>query len=278
MRSYLSFNIDVSRQRLDPLVNRHATEEFAKIADTGAIYRAVAGSQLHGVLVGGDDRDETGICVEPASHVIGLKTFSQYIMRTQPEGARSGTGDLDLTVYSLKKWVRLALAGNPTILLGFFVPQEQRLTTQLGDELLARKDKIVSAECGARFAGYLNRQRASMLSHDGKGRDVTRPELIEAYGFDSKYASHMVRLGLQGVELLSTGKITLPVPEPWRTWLIDCRNGKHTMDEALSLAADLEQQIVRLTSTTDLRPRGDWDGMSAWLCDAYRAYWAGYAH
>ena len=36
--------------------------------------------------------------------------------RTQPEGVRSGPGDLDLIVYSLRKWMRLALTGNPTVL------------------------------------------------------------------------------------------------------------------------------------------------------------------
>jgi hypothetical protein len=51
-----------------------------------------------------------------------------------------------------------------------------------------------------------------MLSHEGKGRDVTRPELVEKHGYDTKFAAHMVRLGYQGVELLETGRFTLPLP------------------------------------------------------------------
>ena len=38
---------------------------------------------------------------------------------------RSGAGDLDVIVYSARKWARLALAGNPTVLLILFVPDAE---------------------------------------------------------------------------------------------------------------------------------------------------------
>ncbi len=46
--------------------------------------------------------------------------FAQFIYRSAAEregrqDARSGAGDLDLTIYSLRRWIRLALKGNPTI-------------------------------------------------------------------------------------------------------------------------------------------------------------------
>lgn len=42
---------------------------------------------------------------------------------------------------------------------------------------------------------------------------VQRPELVERFGYDTKFAMHAVRLGLQGVEYVETGKITLPSPD-----------------------------------------------------------------
>ena len=50
------------------------------------------------------------------------------------------------------------------------------------------------------------------------------------YGFDTKYAMHMLRLGFQGVELLTTGRLSLPMREPERSFLLDVRRGK--VDEA----------------------------------------------
>lgn len=121
--------------------------------------------------------------------------------------------------------------------------------------------------------GYLDAQRRSLLSRDGKGRDVTRAELVEAYGFDTKFCAHMVRLGMQGTELLETGRITLPVPEPARTWLRELRTGQHSMDEALEAAAVCERQIERLLETSHLPEHPDYAAADEWLIGAYQRSW-----
>ncbi|SMD20338.1 Predicted nucleotidyltransferase [Kibdelosporangium aridum] len=121
-----------------------------------------------------------------------------------------------------------------------------------------------------RFIGYLRSQRAGML---GLKRHTNRPELIEKYGFDAKYAMHMVRLGVQGVELLETGKITLPIPEPWLTWLRDLRQGKHTKQEALAAADELEAELEKLITSSPLPERPDRDRANAWLQQAYQRVW-----
>ena len=40
-----------------------------------------------------DDRDEMGICIEPAEYVAGLRVFNQWVYRTQPEGGRARAGN-----------------------------------------------------------------------------------------------------------------------------------------------------------------------------------------
>jgi uncharacterized protein len=66
---------------------------------------------------------------------------------------------------------------------------------------------------------------------------------------------HMVGLGVHGVELLQTGRISLPIAEPRLTWLRDLRQGRHTKNEALEAALDLERQILVLIRTSPL-PEG----------------------
>ncbi|RSM67518.1 nucleotidyltransferase [Kibdelosporangium aridum] len=251
---------------------KHSSPQFAAIAARSTILRVQVGSGVHGTAIQGqDDRDEMGICVEPPEYVIGLERFEQYIFRTQPEGHRSGPGDLDLIVYSLRKWVRLALQGNPTVLLPLFVPENEIVEIdELGRELRAKPEIVLSRQAGMRFIGYLRSQRAGML---GVKRHTNRPELIEKYGFDAKYAMHMVRLGVQGVELLETGKITLPIPEPWLTWLRDLRQGKHTKDEALAAADELEAKLEKLITSSPLPERPDRDLANAWLQQAYQRVW-----
>ena len=257
------------------MMGRHSGDEFRRIALAGTILRCQVGSGVHGTAIEGtDDRDEMGICIEPPEYVIGLRRFEQFIYRTQPEGHRSGHGDLDLTIYSLRKWTRLALQGNPTVLLPLFVPDDEiTVITPLGEDLRAHKGMFLSRQAGHRFAGYLHAQRRGLLSHDGKGRDVTRPELVEAYGWDTKYGAHMVRLGVQGTELLETGRITLPVPEPWRTWIRDLRTGGHTMQEALDVAGDFEDRLRELTQSSPLREYPAREAADEWLISVYQQAW-----
>ncbi|CAM3868255.1 DNA polymerase beta superfamily protein [Nocardiopsis gilva] len=257
-------------------IMKHSSPEFAALAERGTILRCQVGSGVHGITVASqDDRDEMGICVEPPEYVIGLREFEQYIYRSQPEGVRSGPGDLDLTVYSLRKWLRLALSGNPTVLLPLFVPESEIVeVTELGRELRANSGRILSRQAGHRFLGYLRAQRDSMLGRRG-GRHTNRPELIEVHGFDVKFAYHMVRLGVQGVEMLETGRITLPMPDPWATWLREVRRGEHSMDETLEAAGELEAQLEKLTATSHLPEHPDAAWADAWLVDAYQRSWSG---
>jgi hypothetical protein len=253
---------------------RHSSDEYRELAERGTILRCQVGSGVHGTAIAGqDDRDEMGICVEPAEYVIGLRRFEQYIYRTQPEGHRSGPGDLDLVVYSLRKWMRLATSGNPTVLLPLFVPDAEVVRiTDLGRDLRGRPELVVSRQAGRRFLGYLRAQRDRLLGVRG-GAHTNRPELVAIHGFDTKYAMHMVRLGVQGVELMETGRITLPIPEPWLTWLRDLRHGRHSRQEALDAAADLETRLEKLADRADLPPEADHDAANAWLGHAYRSMW-----
>lgn len=237
------------------------------------ILRCEVGSGLLGTaLEGQHDRDEMGICIEPPEYVAGLRRFEQYIHRAQPEGVRSEPGDLELIVYSLRKWMRLALSGNPTVLIPLFAPEREIVEiNDFGRELRANASFIVSRQAGQRFRGYLAAQRDRML---GNGSQHTnRPELIERYGFDTKFAMHMVRLGVQGVELLETGKITLPIPEPWLSWLRELRRGEHTKDEALDAAAELDARLEKLAQTTPLPEHPDHAAADEWLVRVHREAW-----
>jgi uncharacterized protein len=238
------------------------------------IFRCQVGSGIHGVTVDGyDDRDEMGLCIESPRFVIGLDKFEQYVYRTQPEGVRSGHGDLDLTVYSLRKWTRLALGGNPTVLLPLYVPEPDiTITSDIARGLRRRSGRFLSRQVANRFLGYMTAQREQMMGLRGK-KHTNRPELVSVHGFDTKFAYHMIRLGLQGVELLTTGRITLPIPEPDRTWLHEVRLGRYPMLEVLDRATDLEQQLVAQRDHTDLPSEPDYSWANKWLEETYLREW-----
>jgi len=242
------------------------------------ILRSVVGSTVHGLNVqdGIEDRDEMAVCIEDYDAAQGLSApFEQYIYRTAAirEGkhdAKSRGGDLDLVVYSLRKWLRLALNGNPTILLLLFAPPME--SDARGSQLRELAPSIVSRRAGRAFLGYLEAQRQRLVGERG-GKDVNRPELVEKYGFDTKYAMHMLRLGFQGVELMETGKLTLPMCEPERLWLRGVRTGESSLQEVLTRAGELRARLEDLLDTSPLPEKPDYDLVDRWMLNTYWETW-----
>jgi len=251
------------------------TDHFA-LEDT--ILRVLVGSQAHGTsLAGQEDRDELGVCIEPPEYVIGLQRFDQYVERTQPEGHRSQPGDLDRTTYSLRKYVSLVLRGNPSIIETLFTSGSAVLINSVeGDHIRTTLPKLgLSRQAGGKYLGYMTAQRDKLLGLRG-GMNVSRPELVEAHGFDTKYAYHMVRLGMQGVELLTTGEIILPIPEPNRSVLLELRRGEMTLAHAIEWVITLEEQLIALLARDDgpLPAEPNWWRANLFLTNVYHAYWA----
>ena len=243
-----------------------------RVAEDGCVLRTLVGSTVHGLgNPATDDRDEMGVCVEPKEYILGLREFEHFVYRTQPEGNPSGPGDLDLTIYSLRKWCRLAMRGSPTVLLLLFVtePDHVLLRTQLGEELQALAPALVSRRTGEAFLGYLASQRAA-FDHE---RPRTR-EQSSTHGYDTKYAMHALRIAYQGHELLTTGTITLPVPEPARSRLMAVRHGEPSLPELTGLLDDAESALRRAIEASRLPAQADRDRVNEFLVAAYERTWA----
>lgn len=252
-----------------------------ELARAGEILRSVVGSTVHGTnLEGQDDRDEMGIYIPPADLVCGLSEAKTHVWRTQPEGARSGPGDVDLTIYTLRRFLSLAVAGNPTILALFWVPDSALVVrTEEGDRLRALAPTVVSRQAGRRFLGYLNAQLDRMDGRGKQNRVPNRPELIAAHGYDVKYAAHALRLGLQGVELLATGRLALPMEPADRDLVLSVRRGDVSQDRARLLIADAALRLRELLDSPDidrrspLPARPDRAAVDRYLVDAHRRAW-----
>lgn len=242
---------------------------------TSVILRAVVGSTVHGTNVAQqDDRDEMAIAIEPMHYVIGMRHWETTVFRTQPDGVKSGPGDLDLVTHSLRKYCRLAARGNPTMQLPLFVPEDSIVSiNQLGRELIERRSMFLSRECGKAFLGYMRAQKNRLEGTQG-GRHGSRPELVAQYGFDTKYAGHIIRLGYQGVELMTTGHLSLPMSPEESAEVRAVRTGRRTLEQVLSLAGQLERQLKDSLDTGPLPDHPDEDAINDFLQDAYLRAWS----
>jgi hypothetical protein len=200
-----------------------------------------------------------------------LSVLHRSVEKKRDLAPRSMPGDLDLTVYSLRKWCRLALKGNPSVQLLLYTP-EVLTQTALGKELRSLAPAFASKRVGKAYLGYMNEQRARLVGERGQ-KDVKREELVKKYGFDTKYAYHMLRLGFQGIEFMCTGELELPITE--REYLKDVRTGVYTLDNvklvAEGLTADLELAIME----SQLPDEPNTAHVNEWLFIAYQYHWRG---
>jgi uncharacterized protein len=71
---------------------------------------------------------------------------------------------------------------------------------------------------------------------------------------------HALRLGVQGIELMTTGQITLPVPEPDRQYLRAIRRGEVPQAEVVAAveSAERELEVLRASSAIAAEPDRNW--------------------
>jgi hypothetical protein len=84
---------------------------------------------------------------------------------------------------------------------------------------------------------------------------------------------HALRLGLQGIELLSTGRITLPVPEPDRAYLRSIRRGERPLAEVMQAISDAEARLAVLRDGASIADQPDRAWVDGWLHRRHQEFW-----
>jgi predicted nucleotidyltransferase len=234
------------------------------------IHVFVGGSELHGAKVQGtDDLDIYGAYIEPPDLVLGLESLPHYVWSTAGNDRRNGPADVDVTLYSLRKWAGLACKGNPTAL--HFLFAEGIIESPTWSLIAKRKEIFLSRLCAKHFMGFANDQLARMTGKKGRGKKGQRPELEEKYGYDVKAAMHTLRLLYECKEVLQSATITLPRPE--RDLLIRVRTGKFTLERVLDMAKRLFAECEEETKKSGLPDKVDRKAVSQVLKECYLRSW-----
>lgn len=228
------------------------------------------GSRAMGTNTVDSDSDFMGIAIESQDFVIGLNQWEQDQIKTALPGKRSGSGDVDQTIYSLRKWARLAQKGNPTVLTALFLP-EYEVLGELGRVLIDNRKLFLSKEAGHRHLGYMRSQRDAMTGL--RNKRTNRPELVHKYGYDTKFAGHMIRLGIQGIELMDTGRITIPLHEDDRKTIMSIREGNYSKEYVLDWSFSLDEKLKLSIETSDLPEETNREKINKLLCDMHEDYW-----
>lgn len=167
------------------------------------------GSIAHGMYVPNtdpdsiDDKDVMGLCVPPADHYFGLKSFGS-------KGTREiKHGEWDIVVYEFRKGIRMLRQGNPNVLSMLWLPENGYIhLTDVGRELIERRYLFTGKHVYHSFVGYAHGQLHRMTHTAGQGyMGAKRKALVAKFGYDTKNAAHLVRLLRMGIEFLTDGQL-----------------------------------------------------------------------
>ena len=202
--------------------------------------------------------------------VIGLDKSEFYVWSTAGNERRNGPDDVDVCLYSLRKWAGLAAKGNPTA-LHFLFAHNYSTKPREWDEVLQTKNVFPSKVAAKQFRGFADAQ-VRQLQGIGTGKKGQRHEFIDVYGYDVKAAMHVIRLLNEGIELMRSGTITLPRPE--KDLLITIRTGQYgSLERVLTLANTLFLELQQAEAKSELPETVDRVVISRLVSDTYLRYW-----
>lgn len=194
------------------------------------IYLVRSGSHAYGTNIATSDEDTRGVCIPPAEYLIGLQNFEQHVS-TKP----------DTTIFGLHKFARLALDCNPNIIELLHVRIDEVLhITPAGRRLRDNAHLFVTKRAFKTFGGYAMAQ-LKLLNHGKTARHGSHSDLVEKYGFDTKNATHLIRLLKMGVEILHLGVVNTYRKD--RDELLAIRHGEWSLERVLSEAAVLDEML-----------------------------------
>lgn len=163
---------------------------------------------------------------------------------------RRRANDLDLTLYSLRKFARLATKGNPSVPALLWLPS-YITKTPLGEELINLRGSFVS-----RSAGYLRSQRMKLTG-----------ERTKRVG--GKIRNARTEIGPPGVRVYERGSI--PLGGWWLENLRQVRQGALSLNEVLKLIDEAEKSLTNLVEAC--KWKSDVTKVNEWLVRAHFEAW-----
>lgn len=213
-------------------------------------YEGINGSWAYGNATEKSDFDIYGFCIPPAEvifpHLRGNipgfdendKKFEQYNL----QNVLIKNKECDFSIYNIAKYFYLCSNCNPNMIDSLFIPEECIInTSEIGKLVISNKEIFLSKKAYHTFSGYASSQKNKILhKKNTKGK---RTEIIEKFGWDTKFGSHLIRLLLECKEIFQEGTLTL---NKNALEISKIREGFYTEKEILEWSDNLQKELDEL--------------------------------
>ena len=227
-----------------------------KWLSNNVMYETMMGSIAYGVNDDSSDVDIYGWAIPPkeiifphlAGEIEGFGRQKQRFEQWQHHHVKDSNGqEYDFQIFSIVKMFTLLMENNPNVIDAMFTPQRCVLhITRVGTMVRESRKQFLHKGSWHKFKGYAYSQLHKMSSKDRSGK---RKETYDKFGFDCKFAYHVVRLLYEAEMILESGDIDL---ERHREHLKAIRRGEVTEEEIRQWASDKEKGLEKLYETSKL--------------------------
>lgn len=206
------------------------TEDLLKMFPENTILAGYIGSISHNTFIPHnvpnslDDVDLMGVFMPPAKSYLGLAGPKEVVTKFIDE--------YDIVCYEFKKMVRMLAKFNPNAICMLWLKDDHYLKkTVYGNALLNNRDLFSSKRAYSAYVGYAHGQLIGTNKSQFNGyMGSKRKALVEKFGYDTKMASHSIRLLRMGTEFLDTGILNV-YREQDAEELVAIKTGKWTLEE-----------------------------------------------
>jgi len=221
----------------------------------GMQLEVIMGSVAYGVSNDSSDMDVYGFAIPSRDFVFphlrgeieGFSTKGERFEQFQQHHIKDHPKEYDLCIYNITKYFKLCMENNPNMIDSLFVPRRCVLySTQLGELVRENRHLFVSKAAWPKFKGYAFAQLHKMRT---KKPEAGRVAIVEEFGFDVKFAYHVVRLLNEVEQLMATGDMDL---EANREQLKAIRRGDWTIDQVTDYFERKEKDLESLYKTSTL--------------------------
>lgn len=212
------------------------------------IYRCVVGSRAFGLDDADSDTDLRGIYLPPAEF--------HWSMFGVPEQIESK--ETEECYWELRKFLILVLKANPNILECLFTPLVE-YADALAEELLSIRKIFLSKLVYQTYNGYVMSQFKKIEA-----------DLRVAGAVKWKHAMHLIRLLLQGIEILREADLIVRVSEN-RARLFSVKNAELDWREVNEWRVNLHGEFDEAFAKTNLPENPDYKRVNEFLIKARRS-------
>jgi predicted nucleotidyltransferase len=242
-------------------------------------YLTVMGSEAYGVSSGDSDKDIYGVVIPPKNlvfpHLDGhIDGFGRQIQRfdvwQQHHVIQPNTQlNYDFSVYSIVRYFHLCMENNPNMIDSLFTPRRCVLHITQSFQVVRDNRKVfLHKGCFHKLKGYAYAQLAKIKNKNPS--NDKRAATVEAHGYDTKFAYHLVRLLNECEQILVLHDLDL---EANREQLKSIRKGEWELKRVEEFFIEKEKTLDRLYAESTLRHEPDEQTIKKMLYNCLEAHY-----